>query len=205
MNSPVHKVTCFITRLNQNETELLLFNHPDVGVQIPAGTVNPGEDPDTAARREAAEESGLDDLILLRSLGEADDPPTTGYVLVAHPTPVYSCPDIQSYDWAHFRTGLPVEALRHEAGFTQVRFEETDRYFDPQYTSYTITGWVPDDAITSQQTRHFYLFNAPNPTPHRWTVAVDYTIFELFWAAMNDLPAIVPPQDGWLRFLSMEG
>jgi 8-oxo-dGTP pyrophosphatase MutT (NUDIX family) len=202
MNTSVHKVTCFIIRPGKNETELLLFNHPDVGVQIPAGTVNPGEDPETAARREAGEESGLEGLILLRKLGEVDDPPPAGYILIAHPTPVYSRPDTHSYGWAHYRTGLPVEVLRHEAGFTQVRFEETDRFIDPQYATYSITGWVPDEALASQRIRHFYLFNAPNPTPNRWSVAVDYTIFELFWAALNKLPPIVTPQDGWVRWLS---
>jgi len=148
MTNPLHKVTCFITRYVKNQTDLLVFNHPDVGVQIPAGTVNPGEDPETAACREAAEESGLNGLILLRALGDADDPPPTGYVLVAHPTTVYSRPDPGSYDWAHFRTGMPVEVLRNKAGFTQVRFEETDRSINPQYTSYSITGWVPDKALT---------------------------------------------------------
>ena len=140
MNSPVHKVTCFITRYQKSGHELLLFNHPNVGVQIPAGTVNPGEDLESAARREASEETGLSDLVLERSLGEAEDPPLPGYVLVAHPTPVYSRPDTCSYDWAHFRTGLPVQVLRHAAGFTQVCFEETDRYLDPQYSTYNITG-----------------------------------------------------------------
>jgi len=201
MSSPVRKVTCFITRFQKAEQELLLFNHPNVGVQIPAGTVNPGEDPLSAARREALEETGLSDLVLERSLGKAEDPPPPGFVLVTHPTPVYSRPDIGSYDWAHFRTGLPVQVLRHEAGFTQVCFEETDRYLDPQYSTYIITGWVPDDALSSVLIRHFYLFNAPNPTPDRWTVCVDDTIFELFWAPLKDLPSIVPPQDGWIKWL----
>jgi 8-oxo-dGTP pyrophosphatase MutT (NUDIX family) len=54
-----HKVTCFITRQRRQGQELLLINHPNAGVQIPAGTVEPGEDLETAAIREAVEESGL--------------------------------------------------------------------------------------------------------------------------------------------------
>jgi 8-oxo-dGTP pyrophosphatase MutT (NUDIX family) len=202
MTSPVHKVTCFITRFQKSGQELLLFNHPNVGVQIPAGTVNPGEDPAFAAWREAAEETALADLVIERSLGEAVDPPPPGYVLVAYPTPVYSRPDTSSYDWAHFRTGITVQVLRHAAGFTQVCFEERDRYLDPQYSTYIITGWVPDNALSSMLIRHFYLFTAPNPTPARWTVAVDNTVFELFWAALKDLPSIISPQDGWIKWLS---
>ena len=201
MTSTIHKVTCFITRRGVKGIELLLFNHPNVGVQIPAGTVEPDEEPEYAARREAAEESGLDNLVLKKYLGEVDDPPPAGFILVAQLTPVYSRPDKHSFDWAHFRTGLPVEVLWHEAGFTHVRFNETDRYIDPQYATYNITGWVPDDALTNQRIRHFYLFDAPSSTPGRWSVTIDYTIFELFWAPMNDLPSIVHPQDGWLKHM----
>ena len=100
MTDPVHKVTCFITRPGETGTELLLFIHPQLGVQIPAGTVNPGEELEVAARREAAEESGLNTLNLVRLLGEADDPPPPGVLLVSHPTTVYSRPVAGSLDWA---------------------------------------------------------------------------------------------------------
>lgn len=201
MTKPIHKVTCFITHSGTSGPELLLFHHPNAGTQIPAGTVNPGEDIETAAHREASEESGLNGLVLIRLLGKSDEPPTPGYVMVAQPSPVYSHPDLSSCAWAHFRSGLPLEVLRQEAGFTQVRFEEKDRYIDPQFTTFSITGWVPDEALTNQCIRSFYLFLAPGDTPEQWCVTTDDHIFELFWAPLNDLPAIVPPQDGWLKWL----
>ncbi len=49
MTGIVYKVTCFITQVHKNGPELLLFNHPNAGTQIPAGTVNPGEDIEAAA------------------------------------------------------------------------------------------------------------------------------------------------------------
>jgi 8-oxo-dGTP pyrophosphatase MutT (NUDIX family) len=58
MNAIVDKYICFITRTIDQQTQLMLFNHPHVGVQIPAGAVEPGEDIEAAARREAAKESG---------------------------------------------------------------------------------------------------------------------------------------------------
>jgi 8-oxo-dGTP pyrophosphatase MutT (NUDIX family) len=201
MNIPVHKVTCFIIRAGKNGLDLLLTNHPNVGIQIPAGTVDLGEDPDSAARREALEETGLADLVFERCLGEAEDLPPPGFVLVAHSTAVFSRPNVGSYDWAHLRSGLPVQVLRRSDGFTQVCFEETDRYINPLYTTYNITGWVPDDALTSLRIRHFYLFSAPNPTPSTWTVTIDYTVFKLFWAPLNELPAIVPPQEKWITWI----
>jgi 8-oxo-dGTP pyrophosphatase MutT (NUDIX family) len=180
MAFPVHKVTCFITRTGSQSIELLLFNHPNVGEQIPAGTVNPGENPEIAARREAAEESWLDNLTFLRSLGEVEDPLQHGYHVVTHPSPVYSRPEINSFDWAYFRTGLPVQVLKHGAGFTQVRYEETDRYIDTRYVTYNITGWVPDEALTDQRFRHFYLLEASGETPQQWSFTTDNHIFELF-------------------------
>ncbi len=170
MTDPVHKVTCFITRPSKSGTELLLFIHPQVGVQIPAGTVNPGEELEVAARREAVEESGLNDLKLVRLLGKADDPPPPGVLLVSHPNTVYSRPDAGSLDWALLRHGLPVEVLRHAAGFTQVCYEEHDNHQNPHYITYNITGWVPDDALTDRRIRHFYLFNATCQTPERWSL-----------------------------------
>lgn len=51
---------------------LLVFLHPGIpeaGVQVPAGTIQPGEDPAAAALREAREETGLERLHLVRFLG----------------------------------------------------------------------------------------------------------------------------------------
>jgi 8-oxo-dGTP pyrophosphatase MutT (NUDIX family) len=54
-------------------TTLLVFSHPDfpeAGIQVPAGTIEPGEKPEVAALREAFEETGLTGLTLVAPLGE---------------------------------------------------------------------------------------------------------------------------------------
>ena len=56
------KVLAYITRPAAGEWELLVFRHvhfPEAGVQVPGGTVDPGEEPEAAVRREVREESGL--------------------------------------------------------------------------------------------------------------------------------------------------
>jgi ADP-ribose pyrophosphatase YjhB (NUDIX family) len=43
--------------------------HPEAGIQVPAGSVEPGESPRSGALREAVEETGLQNLRLVRFLG----------------------------------------------------------------------------------------------------------------------------------------
>lgn len=52
---------------------LLVFHHPDDGgMQLPKGTVEPGETPEVAVRRELLEESGIDYQGPLQPLGTLD-------------------------------------------------------------------------------------------------------------------------------------
>jgi 8-oxo-dGTP pyrophosphatase MutT (NUDIX family) len=46
------KVTAFVTRSGDFGVELLLFRHPNEGIQLPAGTVEEGEAPAAAVIRE---------------------------------------------------------------------------------------------------------------------------------------------------------
>ncbi|MEV0297391.1 NUDIX domain-containing protein [Nocardia sp. NPDC050710] len=67
------KVLAYVVR----DGRLLVFRHIDypweeVGIQVPAGSVRPGEPPESAVVREAREETGLTEFTVLRKLGEAD-------------------------------------------------------------------------------------------------------------------------------------
>ena len=62
------KVLAYVTR----GEELLVFRHrdfPDAGLQVPAGAIEEGEDPQDAALREVREESGLTDVRVVGFLG----------------------------------------------------------------------------------------------------------------------------------------
>lgn len=63
------KVFAYIT----NGNRLLIFTHtyfPEAGIQVPAGSLNPGENPDDGVMREAFEETGLTGLVMIGYLGE---------------------------------------------------------------------------------------------------------------------------------------
>jgi 8-oxo-dGTP diphosphatase len=67
----VEKVFAYVT----HEDRLLIFSHPnspEAGLQVPAGTMEPGEAPERAVLREAVEESGLSALELGAPLGTRD-------------------------------------------------------------------------------------------------------------------------------------
>ncbi len=69
MKTLTHKVMAYITHRGR----LLVLAHPltpEAGIQVPAGTLREGEDPEVGVLREAREETGLDGLVLLRFLGE---------------------------------------------------------------------------------------------------------------------------------------
>lgn len=62
------KVLAYVTR----GQELLVFRHrdfPEAGLQVPAGTIEEGEEPQDAALREVREESGLTDVRVVSFLG----------------------------------------------------------------------------------------------------------------------------------------
>ena len=63
-----HRAYAYIT----NGSRLLLFTQPgapDAGIQVPAGTIEPAENPRNAVMREAEEETGLSELRFMRFLG----------------------------------------------------------------------------------------------------------------------------------------
>ncbi len=67
------KVLVYVVR----DGRLLAFRHADysyeeVGIQVPAGSIRPGETPETAALREAREETGLTGFKVVRKLGEIE-------------------------------------------------------------------------------------------------------------------------------------
>ncbi len=67
----IKKVVAYIT----HDDRLLVFRHtafPEAGIQVPAGTMEPGESPESAVLREAQEETGLRGLKIQAYLGSMD-------------------------------------------------------------------------------------------------------------------------------------
>lgn len=201
MGRIVEKITAFITRRSIEGYDLLLFEHENAGIQIPAGTVEDGETPEEAAIREAAEETGLTSLSIRYYLGCVGDKLPEGHRRIAEPTKVYAHPDRASFDWAYLRKGISVAVNRRSCGFSQVTFEEFDRVPNPQYVSMRITGWVPDGTLSGTTKRHFFHLEYCGTSEARWTIRDGHHLFTPFWAPLDALPEIIYPQNEWLEFL----
>jgi 8-oxo-dGTP pyrophosphatase MutT (NUDIX family) len=68
--APIERTKAFAYITHGNALLILKHpDHPEAGIQVPAGSVEPGESPRAGAIREAEEETGLQDLRLIRFLG----------------------------------------------------------------------------------------------------------------------------------------
>ena len=200
----IEKVVALITRRSAGGTELLLFRHPYAGVQIPAGTVEEGEEVVQAALREAAEESGLENFSQAVQIGWQDQVVAENVRLTRRPARVYARPDPGSFQWAAIRRGIQVTVERMAGRFAQIRYEEADDLLNPQYTSYCILGWAEQDDLTRNVRRYFFHLQWEGESGREWQAATDNHIFRPFWAALAALPEIIPPQQAWLDFVQGE-
>jgi 8-oxo-dGTP diphosphatase len=65
------RVVAYITRVREGQTELLVFEdpkHPHMGVQVPAGRLDPDEELEAGLVREIGEETGLRHLRVVQKL-----------------------------------------------------------------------------------------------------------------------------------------
>ena len=101
----VEKVVAYITK----DGHLLVFRHvnSDAGIQVPAGTLEPGESPDDGVMREAWEETGLDGLAIRQFLASRDYDMSSYGVAELHRRYYYhlECTGDAPSVWRHFETG----------------------------------------------------------------------------------------------------
>jgi ADP-ribose pyrophosphatase YjhB (NUDIX family) len=112
------KVFAYIT----SGRRILLLAHPDhpeAGIQVPAGTMRHGETVEQAAMREATEETGLTDLEFVGVLGEQSfDMRSFGRDEIHNRTFTHiRCHEPTADAWEHWETdpeGSPGERIRFE-------------------------------------------------------------------------------------------
>jgi 8-oxo-dGTP pyrophosphatase MutT (NUDIX family) len=208
----IHKVTAFITRERPTGRQLLLFQHPQAGVQLPAGTMDAGEDWATAVLREAYEETGLTQLTIHRYLGKIENELAPDEAILNQDSHLFSQPDVQSLPFAPLftrgMTFLAGERVEGKGGpvdnapgrrFYHIIYQEYDQLPDPTHITLYVDGWLPEERLSWRKTRHYVHLHCHEKTADRWSLPGDNNhVFTPFWADLQPAPLIVPPQNRWL-------
>ena len=205
MTEVVQKVTAFIVRERKGIKELLVFKHPTAGVQIPAGTVEKGEDIETAVKRETYEETGLQLVEIEDYLGCFENELENNQRIIAETTQVYSEPNLTAIPYKQkLPKGLTVDYLSTGEGFTHISYieYEFDEFHKPTCIDTNITGWIPNESLSAQKKRHFFLMSTQEKTADAWELESDQGhIFKPYWIPLSPKPRIISPQDKWLDFV----
>jgi 8-oxo-dGTP pyrophosphatase MutT (NUDIX family) len=199
----LEKVTAFVTRDSDRGRELLVFQHPIAGVQVPAGTVEPNESPENAVRREVCEETGLENVSITAYLGSIEQRLDGEDTYLAHHSVLQSSPQI---DATLLRSpvlprGLPVKRGEMQNGFVKVTFEEYDLNSADRTLLNRQIGWIPTSSVAARIVRHFFHLRLVGDAPEIWTQLADRGhSFTMYWYPLAQDPGLIPPQDEWLEF-----
>jgi 8-oxo-dGTP pyrophosphatase MutT (NUDIX family) len=198
---PVGKVVAFITReANEGQAnegrQLLVFRHPNAGIQLPAGTMELGETPEIAVLREVREETGLTAVQIVTLLGTLEQTLEGGDCVLTEPYDLEVEPGDRGRIVGRYTRGAPLRIIEVEGNYTHVwhvfRLKDGVLEPDPHYT-----GWLPSRYLTDKLRRHLFQLTLTAPTPDRWSIEADRHTFELYWAALNEVE-LVAPQQPWL-------
>jgi 8-oxo-dGTP pyrophosphatase MutT (NUDIX family) len=194
------KVTAFVTRENGDTKELLVFKHPTAGIQLPAGTVNIDEAPETTVLREVWEETGLQNVTIAGKLGTQESELPTDKRYILRPTKLFDAPsfDASSDGFVLFR-GHMINHVADHGQFSAVFHAEYNHNVKPPQLLFREDGYVRQSLLTRHLTRHFYHLPTHSPTPDTWTLQADGHLFTCFWTPLSPKPTLlIEPQQSWL-------
>ena len=199
----IEKVAALILRENEEQKELLTFKHPTAGRQLPAGTVEENELPETALLREIKEEAGLTRIEIVKKLGENISFTKEDEFILLKPVRFYAWPVQRAARVGPLHTrGVRVELVERKAGFIRVRDRDVDINQTPPKELSKVEGWLPAELLTHQIKRHFYLVNVLEKTKTNWRQTSDMGhIFQLEWLPLDPRPDLIGEQSDWLNYL----
>lgn len=202
----LEKVTAFVTRETTSGRDLLYFRHPVAGVQLPAGTVEAGEMPEIAVRREVEEETGLTNISIAAYLGCIAQPLADDERAILVDSPLGSMPGVDA-TLLHtlIKRGNVVKVIETVGDFVRVAYQTVvSREGVP--TPIHRKGWLHTSVLTDQRRRHLYHVRVVGATQEAWTVQADNDfLFSLFWSPIDADAGLHESQVGWLRFARANG
>lgn len=198
------KVAAFVTRGEGAGRLLLTIDHPNAGWQLPAGTVEEGEEPDTAVRRELHEEANLTNLTLVQKLATFNQLSSDQRVM-CQTTPLQMMPELDApLLLPIFRRGWYVREVARQNGMVQVCYEERAHHGNqPGEVMLSWEGWVVETAVTATLIRHLYHFRPIGSLPDEWFADPGdhgYAPWRLFWQPLVTAE-LVQAQHEWLEMV----
>lgn len=202
----IRKVTAFITRETPDSRQLLVFQHPNAGVQLPAGTVDEGESSDVAVIREACEETGLCDLTLIGLLGELPRQTGANQFRLTRSVNLRSAPQTDAPLTGHrLSYGWLVDFVRRDetTGAVQIRYPEMKYLGGERWeVEFELVGWTEPDALTDQESRLAYHLSSTTPTADTWEHIGDHDhTFRCYWVDVHDDSPLIPLHAGWFEIV----
>lgn len=203
MDSTIEKVSAFITRTGKQTPELLVFQHPSAGMQVPAGSVENGEMLEQALVREVFEESGLKDVSIIDKLGTQEQAATGERTVLMQATllfkePARTAPTIDLW----LGRGWWVTVHQRRSDWSQVTYEDYDFTVSPPALISKTAGWLPTQLLATRVVRHFFHLETTTPTPDTWEhVAEDRYTFRFHWLPLEPRPQLVQGQNEWLELV----
>jgi len=195
----IKKVAAFITRGGVEEADLLLFEHPDAGIQLPAGTVELAERPEDAVIREAAEETGLAGLTMIRLLGRQSYCLVDGEMAILRLTKIFDEPAYDSSSGGLALTRGSSVRVKGEVGeFSLVHGDGLDLNSNMEERINHVEGYVRTSLLTNRMERYFYHLMSRDNNHDQWNVSADGLVFRCFWAPLRPNVQLNQWQQPWL-------
>lgn len=194
------KVVAFVTRDRKGERQLLVIRHPTAGLQLPAGTVNLGEQPEEAVLREVTEETGLVDVYITQALGSISEELAHDQRVILRATKIFNEPSFDaSSDGFGLTRGTTVTVSRYVGRFAAIIGDPLDRRQEPPRRLSGVRGYVRSSLLGTSVERYLFHLTSSVITNESWGVYADGHDFLLSWSPLSPPPKLVAPQDSWLE------
>lgn len=194
------KITVFVFR--NNRKELLLFEHEDKTVQLPAGTVEINEGLLKAGIREACEETAIsqDSIIAGELLDFSNNDLENDELVIEKTSPVFSRPKETSMNWGKIPRGITVKQVQESGGFYQVYYDDWNDEIKKDYLTYSLLGWIKKEHASKEKLRYYCVLDVKNEQ-EEWLVNNDNHEFKPFWSPITNLPKNIVPENKWINIL----
>lgn len=191
------KVTAFVTRGVEPHRQLLTLVHPLGGRQLPAGSVEEGEEPIESAKREVWEETGVSDIEEI-ALIDVETVHTDGSGYLSTPLGVRSDPDDSAPVSGLLPRGYKVCLRDRRGAWVNISHRIYDFNVTPEVVLHEVSGWVPQTQVAQILERYHYHLVAATDHRQSWTRVADGHLFQVEWVPLKPPPGLVTGQQEWL-------